>query len=116
MQKDREEGADAEDGVRPVSRSALEEFEHEEISARTNLMQQRGDAMERRRRAATWFMMFGVGPAALAAITLALLVGRPELILAFAGVGGVVQLFRIWREHQKVKAIEKELQDPIDGS
>lgn len=116
MPNDREEGAGADDGVRPISRSAIEEFEQDEVSARINLMQQRGEAMERRSKAAAWFMMFGVGPAALAAITLALMVGQPELILAFAGVGGAVQVYRIWREHQRVKDIEKELKDPIDGS
>lgn len=108
--------ADGGDAVRPASRSALEEFESDEISARDHLTRQRGDALERRSRAATWFMMFGLGPAALLAVGLALLLGRPELMLPFAGVGAGVQLFRIWREHRRIRKIDDELADPIDGS
>ena len=111
-----EDRADGGDVVRPDSRSAMEEFENEEVSARQNLTRQRGDAVERRSKQAAWLMMFGFGPAALAAVGLATLLGRPELILPFAGVGAGVQLFRIWREGRKIKEIEKELADPMDGS
>lgn len=104
------------DAVRPASRSALDEYESLEVSARQHLTQQRGDAVERRGRQAAWFMLFGFGPAALVAVGLAFLLGQPELMIPFAGVGAAVQMFRIWRENRRIRAIDDELADPIDGS
>lgn len=114
--KSDEAGAGAGDGVRPVSRSAMDDFEQEEISARQNLTRQRGEAIERKGRQTAWLMLFGLGPAALVAIGLAFLLGQPDLLVPFAALGAGVQLFRIWRESRKIKELEKELADPIDGS
>jgi hypothetical protein len=51
---------------------------------------------------AGWFMLFGVGPAALVAIILALLTGRPDLVWPFFGLGIGVQLWRIWKEQRRI--------------
>lgn len=96
--------------------SALEELRKEEVTARSALVRERGEAIESRSRATGWLMLLGFGPAALVAIVLALVLGRPDLILGFAGLGAAVQLYRVVQEHRRVKKIERELEDPIDGS
>jgi hypothetical protein len=99
-----------------VEPSALAELEAEERTARQGLMSERRDALDRQARMAGWFMLFGVGPAALVSILLALATGRPDLIWPFFGLGVGVQLWRIWKEQRRIKEIERELEDPIDGS
>lgn len=96
--------------------SELEEYRTEEVTARQNLRRERGDAIEKQSWATGWLMLFGFGPATLVAIVLALVFGRPDLVLAFAGLGAGVQLWRIWKQRRRIKQIEKELEDPIDGS
>ena len=96
--------------------SALAELEREERTARQSLTQERYEALDRQARMAGWFMLFGVGPAALAAIVLAMVTNRPDLVWPFLGLGIGVQLWRIWKEQKRIKQIDKELEDPIDGS
>lgn len=96
--------------------SALAELEREQRTARQNLTAQRQEALDRQARMAGWLMLFGVGPGALAAIALALVADRPDLVWPFLGLGVGVQLWRIWKEQRRLKAIERELENPIDGS
>ena len=96
--------------------SALAELEREEVTARESLRRERSEALERQSRLAGWLMLFGFGPAAVAAILLAMFAGRPDLIWPFVGLGVGVQLYRIWKEQRRIKDIERELEDPIDGS
>lgn len=96
--------------------SAIEQFREEEVTARTALQRERGEALESRSWATGWLLLFGFGPAALAAIVLAIIVGRPDLILGFAALGAGVQLYRVLQESRRIKQIERELEDPIDGS
>lgn len=96
--------------------SAIEEFREEEVTARSALVRERERAIEARRKDTSWLLLFGFGPAALAAVVLALVVGRPDLILGFAALGAGVQLYRVFQESRRIKRIEQELEDPIDGS
>lgn len=96
--------------------SAIAELRNEEVTARSSLVRERGEALESRSWATGWLLFFGFGPAALAAIVLALVVGRPDLILGFAALGAAVQLYRVVQESRRIKKIEQELEDPIDGS
>jgi hypothetical protein len=100
----------------PAGSSAMGELAREQITARTSLTRERHDALARRARFGAWFVLFGVGPAALVAVLLALLTDRPDLVWPFLGLGVGVQVWRIWKEQRRVKAIERELEDPIDGS
>jgi hypothetical protein len=107
----------ADDGL-PVPReqSALAELEREQTSARVSLTRERQEALDRQARMAGWFMLFGVGPAALVAIILALVTDRPDLVWPFFGLGIGVQIWRIWKEQRRIAKLERELEDPIDGS
>lgn len=96
--------------------SALEELAREERTARQSLMEERRNALDRQARMAGWFMLFGVGPAAIVAIVLAMLTGRPDLVWPFLALGVGVQLWRIWQEQRRIREIDHELEDPIDGS
>ena len=100
----------------PPEGSALAELAREERTAREGLTAERQSALDRQARMAGWFMLFGVGPAALGAIILALLTDRPDLVWPFFGLGIAVQIWRIWREQKRIQRIEQELEDPIDGS
>ena len=112
----RRDAAHAPDLVETDGPSPLAELALEERTARENLTTQRQDALDRQARMAGWLMLFGVGPAAVAAILLAMVAGRPDLIWPFVGLGVGVQLYRIWKEQRRIKQIERELADPIDGS
>jgi hypothetical protein len=103
-------------GSSPVEPSALEELAREQTTARVALTQERQDALDRQARFAGWFMLFGVGPAALVAVILALLTDRPDLVWPFFGLGIGVQIWRIWKEQRHIARLERELEDPIDGS
>ena len=112
------EGTDAGslDEDRAVQAGGIEKFEREEVTARQSLLRERGDAIDKKAWAEGWLLLFGFGPAAAAAIALALVAGRPDLIWPFIGLGSAVQIFRIWKERKRIKKIEVELLDPIDGS
>jgi glycine cleavage system aminomethyltransferase T len=96
--------------------SELAALERNEITARQSLLRERREAMKRQGRNTGWLMLFGFGPATLAAIGLALLSGRPDLIWPFVGLGAGVQVYRMWKEQRRLRAIQRELADPIDGS
>lgn len=116
------EGSDASDGAdgavgpnRPDA-SEIAAYEEREVTAREALRRARAEALDKQGREMGWLMLFGVGPAALVAIVLAIVFGRPDLVVVFGGLGATVQLWRVWRDHQRIKDIERELDDPIDGS
>ena len=94
----------------------LAEFREHEVSARENLRRERGDALEKQSWETGWLMLFGFGPPTFLAIALALVFGRPDLVWVFAGLGASVQIWRIWRGRRRIRQIEEELDDPIDGS
>lgn len=96
--------------------SALDILGAEEVTARQNLTRQRHEALDRQSRHAGWLMLFGFGPGAVLAILLAMVSGRPDLIWPFVGLGAGVQIWRIWKEQRRIRALEKQLLDPIDGS
>jgi hypothetical protein len=106
---------DASDVVQ-VERPALAILAEEEVTTRENLTRQREEALDQQRRHATWLMMFGLGPGALLAVGLAMISGRPELVWPFVGLGAGVQIWRIWKEHRRIRKLEKDLVDPFDGS
>ena len=117
-----EAGREREDPIEPgrdvasEESSVLAELQKEDRTARQGLMQERREALDRQARMAGWFMLFGVGPAAVVAIVLAMVTGRPDLVWPFLALGIGVQLWRIWQEQRRIKEIERELEDPIDGS
>lgn len=96
--------------------SELAKFEQEQQTSRELLKRERYDAVDRRSMATGWLLLFGFGPAALVAITLAFVLGRTDLILPFIGLGAGVQIWRLWRESRRIKRIETELEDTMDGS
>ncbi len=102
-------------GAGPES-TALQALEEEQTTARVALARERQEALDRQAGLAGWFMLFGVGPAALVAVIIALLTGRPDLVWPFFGLGVGVQLWRIWKEQRRIGKLERELEDPIDGS
>jgi hypothetical protein len=104
------------DALADGGHSALDQLAQEETTARASLTRERQDALDRQARMAGWFMLFGVGPAALVAIVLALVTDRPDLVWPFFGLGVGVQIRRIWKEQRQIARIERELEDPIDGS
>lgn len=101
---------------KPREESALAELEREQTTARVSLRKERQAALDRQALHAGWFMLFGVGPAALVAVILALLTDRPDLVWPVFGIGIGIQLWRIWKEQRRIKRLELELEDPIDGS
>ena len=105
-----------EPGSQPNKSTELTEYREHEVSARESLHHERGEALEKQSWDTGWLMLFGFGPATLAAIVLALVFGRPDLIAAFVGLGAGVQIWRIWKGRRHIREIEKELEDPIDGS
>jgi len=96
--------------------TAIEQFELEEVTARQTLVKERGSAVTRKRWAEGWLLLFGFGPSTAAAIAIALVAGRPDLIWPFIGLGATIQLVRIWRERRRIRTIDNELRDPMDGS
>jgi len=53
---------------------------------------------------------------ALVAVILALLTDRPDLVWPVFGAGIGIQIWRIWKEQRRIAKLERELEDPIDGS
>ena len=96
--------------------SEVARLEATQRTARELLREERFEALDSRSRATAWLLLFGFGPAALIAIVLAAVLGRADLILPFVGLGAGVQLWRMWRESRRIKRIEQELEDPMDGS
>ena len=99
-----------------VERPALDILADEEVTTRENLTRQREEALDQRRRHASWLVMFGFGPGAILAVGLAMISGRPELVWPFVGLGAGVQIWRIWKEQRLIRKLEKGLADPFDGS
>lgn len=60
--------------------------------------------------------IFGVGPAGLAAIVLALVFRRPELAAAFLTLAIAVEVRRQWKLGRAIRDLVRALQDPMDGS
>lgn len=50
------------------------------------------------------------------AVILALLTDRPDLVRPVFGLGIGIQIWRIWQEQRRIADLERELEDPIDGS
>ena len=97
--------------------SEIDAFEADQPSGREVLEEEHARAVARRRNAITWLTVVGVGPAALIAVLLALFVeGSEALAIGLAALGMAMLAVRVWRAHQDVRDIERELADPMDGS
>ncbi len=99
------------------SLSEIEEHELTEMTTRQALQAERGAAIEKKRKATTWLVTLGFGPAAAVAVLLALFVeGSRDLAVSFGFLGALLLLLRVYREDRKIKKLEAELRDPLDGS
>jgi len=101
----------------PPEGSSIDAFEANQPTGREALEEELATAVARRRNAITWLTVVGVGPAALLAVLLALFVeGSGEVAIGLAALGAAVLSLRAWRAHRDVRDIERELEDPMDGS
>jgi len=97
--------------------SAVEEFEQARLSERQLLREERERAIAEKRKASTWLLLVGFGPAALIAVALALLVeGSRDLAWGFVALGAAMLALKIYRADRRIKDIERQLEDPMDGS
>jgi len=97
--------------------SAIEAFEQAQLTERELLGKARSEAVAERNKAATWLLAVGLPPAALVAIALALLIeGSRNLALGFVALGGATLVLKVFRAHRKIREIDKQLEDPMDGS
>jgi hypothetical protein len=97
--------------------SAIEEFERTQPTERELLRDARSEAMAEKSKATAWLLAVGLPPAALVAVALALLIeGSRNLALGFVALGAATLALKIFRAHRKIKDIEKQLEDPMDGS
>lgn len=95
----------------------VDEYLSSELTERQLLRERRDAAIEERSKAATWLMTVGFGPAAIIAVLLVLMVdGGANLAWAMAGLGLMMLLLKIYRADRKVREIEEEMKDPMDGS
>jgi uncharacterized membrane protein len=60
--------------------------------------------------------MFGVGPAAVVAVGLAVLTGSVQLAAGLFALGVAVEAVRVWRLDRVVRDLRRALEDPMDGS
>jgi hypothetical protein len=95
---------------------ALREFEAAEQSGRDVVRSELDEALARRKRNSAWLLAIGFGPATAAAIALALIDGSRELAIGFGVLGAGILLLRTLRDDRRVKELERELVDPMDGS
>ena len=88
-----------------------------ERTEREALRQELDEALRKKQWATGWLMTVGFGPAAIVAVLLALFVdGSRELAIGFALLGAAVLALRAYRADQRIKELERALQDPMDGS
>lgn len=83
---------------------------------RSALLSELREARAERLRPTGWARAFGVGPAGLAAVVLAVIFRRPELAAVFLSIGIAVEVRRQWRLTNTIRGLLQALQDPMDGS
>ncbi|MDH3271091.1 MAG: hypothetical protein OEN56_07155 [Gemmatimonadota bacterium] len=97
--------------------SAIVEFAQASPTEREILHDELAEARRQKSWATTWLMVVGFGPAAIIAVLLALVVeGSRELAIAFALLGAAVLGLRAYRAERRIQELERELEDPMDGS
>lgn len=97
--------------------SALEGSELAAPTEREALQRELEEALRRKRWATGWLMTVGFGPAAVIAVLLALFVeGSRDLAIGFAFLGAAMLALRAFRLDQRIKELERALEDPMDGS
>lgn len=100
-----------------LDHTEVDEYLSGELTERQLLRLRRGVALEERSKATAWLMTVGFGPAAIIAVLLVLMVdGSANLAWAMAGLGLMMLLLKIYRADRKVREIEEEMEDPMDGS
>jgi hypothetical protein len=100
-----------------LDHTEVDEYLSGELTERQLLRLRRGAALEERSKATAWLMTVGFGPAAIIAVLLVLMVdGSANLAWGMAGLGLMMLLLKIYRADRKVREIEEEMEDPMDGS
>lgn len=97
--------------------SVLDAYVRREVTEREALQRERLEAIGARTHAIGWLVAVGVGPAAVLAVILAAFVEESlPLAILFALMGLIALVLKAYRAHQRVRDIERQLADTMDGS